>query len=229
MQNSFEILLWAIFPQIYRCIHHKYSSTRFKHLEWWMTEKNTSTLLILQFYWCSDGMAQCSEAALFSGGGSWDAGSNPFQFLSFFLSSYFYPSAFYCLFSLLTLLASRDFCENVFLVMLKRNSIDHHYKFGARQKWEPAGRIGDFINFLNGFAKSPRLIVLNTDWVQFVLKNYEILHSVRGLHDTQYCFTSDVMYKEYKRLVYRSPDLLERFCKVNLSKAKNSAWFVFQA
>ena len=140
MQNSFEILLWAIFPQIYRCIHHKYSSTRFKHLEWWMTEKNTSTLLILQFYWCSGGMAQCSEAALFSGGGSWDAGSNPFQFLSFFLSSYFYPSAFYCLFSLLTLLASRDFCENVFLVMLKRNSINLHFKFGAGQKWEPASR-----------------------------------------------------------------------------------------
>jgi len=37
---------------------------------------------------------------------------NPF----FFLSSFFYPFAFYCLFSLLTLLASGDFCENVFLV-----------------------------------------------------------------------------------------------------------------
>ena len=228
MQNSFEKLLWAIFPQIYRCIHHKYSSTRFKHLEWWMTEKyfNTINFTILLVQWWH---GPVFRSRTFTGGGSWDAGSNPFQFLSFFLSSYFYPSAFYCLFSLLTLLASRDFCENVFLVMLKRNSIDHHYKFGARQKWEPAGRIGDFINFLNGFAKSPRLIVLNTDWVQFVLKNYEILHSVRGLHDTQYCFTSDVMYKEYKRLVYRSPDLLERFCKVNLSKAKNSAWFVFQA
>ena len=55
--------------------------------------------------------------------------------VSFFsLSSYFYPSAFYSLFSLLTLLASRDFCENVFLVMLKRNSINLHCKFGARQK-----------------------------------------------------------------------------------------------
>ena len=37
-----------------------------------------------------------------------------FQFF-FFLSSFFYPLAFYCLF-LLTPLASRDFCENVFLV-----------------------------------------------------------------------------------------------------------------
>ena len=28
------------------------------------------------------------------------------------------------------------------------------------------------------------------------------------------------MYKKYKRLVYTSPDLLARFCKVNLSNAK---------
>ena len=51
------------------------------------------------------------------------------------------------------------------------------------QKWEPAGRIGDFGNFFNGFAKCPRLIVLNIDWVQFVLKNCELVHSVRGLYD----------------------------------------------
>ena len=113
--------------------------------------------------------------------------------------------------------------------MLKRNSINGHCKFGVRQKWELASRIGEFGNVLNGFAKSPQLIVLNIDWVQFVLKNCEILHSVRILYDKQYCFTSDVMYKKYKRLVYTSPDLLARFCKVNLSTAKNSAWFVFQA
>ena len=53
--------------------------------------------------------------------------------------------------------------------MLKRNSINVHCKFGARQKWEPAGRIGDSGNFLNGFAKIPRLIVLNIDWVPIVL------------------------------------------------------------
>ena len=29
------------------------------------------------------------------------------------------------------------------------------------------------------------------------------------------------MYKKYKRLVYMPPDLLARFCKVNLLKAKN--------
>ena len=51
------------------------------------------------------------------------------------------------------------------------------------QKWEPAGRIGDFGNFFNGFAKCPWLIVLNIDQVQFVLKNCEIVHSVRGLYD----------------------------------------------
>ena len=38
-------------------------------------------------------------------------------FFFFFLSWFFYPLAFYCLFSLLTSLASRDFCENVFLVL----------------------------------------------------------------------------------------------------------------
>ena len=70
-------------------------------------------------------------------------------------------------------------------------------------------------------------IVLNIERVQFVLQNCEILHSVQGPYDKNsaswYCFTSDVMYKKYKRLVYTSPDLLARFCKVNLSNAKNSA------
>ena len=54
----------------------------------------------------------------------------------------------------------------MFFIMLKRNSINvhsntphsSHCKFGACQKWEPAGRIGDFGNFLNGFAiKKPRI------------------------------------------------------------------------
>ena len=77
--------------------------------------------------------------------------------------------------------------------MLKCNSINVHLntrhssdcKFGACQKWEPAGRIGDFGNFLNGFAKSPRVLrtVLNIEWVQFVLKNCEKLHFVWGLYD----------------------------------------------
>ena len=52
-----------------------------------------------------------------------------------------------------------------------------HCKFGACEKWEPAGHINDFGNFLNGFANSPflpciphrsRLFWLNsTDIVEF--------------------------------------------------------------
>ena len=65
----------------------------------------------------------------------------------------------------------------------------------------------------------------------FVLQNCEILHSARGLYDKNsascYYFTSGVMYKKYKRLVYTSPDLLARFCKVNLSNAKNSGLICF--
>ena len=42
-----------------------------------------------------------------------------------------------------------------------------------------------------------------------------------------YYFTSDVMYKWYKRLVYTHPDLLARFCKVNLSNAKTFGLIFF--
>ena len=56
-------------------------------------------------------MAHWSEGALFLAGGSWGAGSNSgvatCSFFYFFLSSYFYPSAFYCLFSLLTVSFAR--------------------------------------------------------------------------------------------------------------------------
>ena len=107
--------------------------------------------------------------------------------------------------------------------MLKRNSFNVHWKFDARQKWEPAGRIVDFRNFLNGFAKIP-CVLLNIEWMQFVLKSCEILHFVRGLYDknsaSYYCFTSDVMHKKYEMLVYTYPELLARFCWVNLSNAK---------
>ena len=49
-------------------------------------------------------------------------------------------------------------------------------------------------------------IVLNIEWVQFVLQNCEKLHSVRGLCDKKnsasfdiVLFTSDVKYKKYKK------------------------------
>ena len=64
-----------------------------------------------------------------------------------------------------------------------------------------------------------------------MLQKCEILHSVRGLYDKNstswYCFTSDAMYKWYKRLVYVHPDLLTRFCKVNLSNAKKLGLIFF--
>ena len=59
----------------------------------------------------------------------------------------------------------------------------------------------------------------------FVLQNCEILHSVRGLYDKNsascYCFTSDVMDKKYKRMLYTSQTCWQDFVKyVNLSNAK---------
>ena len=80
---------------------------------------------------------------------------------------------------------------------------------------------GDFGNFLNGFAKSARFIVLNIDWVQLVFKK---------LWNTAFCPRS-VMYKKYKRLVYMhtpSSDLLARICKVNLWNAKEFGLICFR-
>ena len=42
-------------------------------------------------------------------------------------------------------------------------------------------------------------------------------------------FTSDVIYKKKKRLVFTPPDLLARFCKVNLSNPKKSTFFIILA
>ena len=118
--------------------------------------------------------------------------------------------------------------------MLKRNSINvHSHTRPLVKSREPAGRIGDFGNFLNGFAKSQRLIVLNIDWVQFVLKNSEILHSVRGLYDINtaphstlspqmWCIKSikgwlthfQICWQDFVKLTYRTqkirPDLFSR-------------------
>ena len=64
----------------------------------------------------------------FFAGGSWGATAfkprRHYSLCFFFLSSFFYPLAFYCLFSLLNPLASGDFCENVFLVV---NTIVNSY------------------------------------------------------------------------------------------------------
>ena len=119
--------------------------------------------------------------------------------------------------------------------MLKRNSVKVHSNTTtaryAKVRTDCPYILGDFGNVCNCLAKSSRVlrsIVLNIEWVHFVLQNCEILHSVvRGLNDknsaSYYCFTSDVMYKWYIRLVYTHPDFLARFCTVNLWNAKNSA------
>ena len=52
----------------------------------------------------------------------------------------------------------------------------------ALQKWEPAGRIGDFGNFFNGFAKSPR--VLRSSWI---LKECNLYSKIE-----KYCILSKV-------------------------------------
>ena len=73
------------------------------------------------------------------------------------------------------------------------------------------------------------------DWSSWILTEcnlswkivkYRILSEVCMINST----VSPQMWciKSISRLVYTPPDLLSRFCKVNLSKAKNSAWFVFQ-
>ena len=97
--------------------------------------------------------------------------------------------------------------------MLKRNSFNVHWKFGACQKWQRAGRIGDFGNFLNSFAKSPRVLrtVLNIQWVQFVLKNCEN------------CILSEVcMIKTAPHIIKIRPDLFSTnlFSRPNLQGSR---------
>ena len=118
--------------------------------------------------------------------------------------------------------------------MLKRNSFKFLCKFSACLKLESAGRIGDFGNFLNGFAESPRVLrwswILNECNLSWKIVKYCILYEVcmiktaphRTLSPQTWCI------KKYKRLVCTHPDLLARICNVNLSNAKNSTWFVFQ-
>ena len=86
-----------------------------------MAEKDNSALLIYKVNLRSGRMAQWSETALFSLEEVGVSGSNSGVATSSFcfLSTFFHPLAFYCLFLLLILLASRDFCENVFLANTK--------------------------------------------------------------------------------------------------------------
>ena len=84
-----------------------------------MAEKNTSTLLILTSYRCSGRMAQLSEGALVRWrklGCNWVP--TPACLLPFFFSFIvFLPFGFLLFILTAEPLASRDFCENVFLVV----------------------------------------------------------------------------------------------------------------
>ena len=110
--------------------------------------------------------------------------------------------------------------------MLKRNSFKVHSN--TRLHWQLAletrtGRPNEW------FWKFFWTVSLKAhDWSSWTLTEcnlcwkivkYHILSEVCVINCT-YCFTSDVMYKKYKRLVYTPPDLLARICKVNLSNAK---------
>ena len=78
--------------------------------------------------------------------------------------------------SLLGVSSGDETLHLMFDILLQTLYHSSYWEFRPCQKWEPAGGIGNFGNVLNSFAKSPRLIVLNIDSVQFVLKNCEILH-----------------------------------------------------
>ena len=96
----------------------------------------------------------------------------------------------------------------------------------ALQKWEPAGRICDFGNFFNGLAKSPR--VVRSSWILdecnlcCKIVQYCILSEVCVLKTVTPSTVSPQMWciNGIKGWFYTQPDLLARFCKVNLSNAK---------
>ena len=82
--------------------------------------------------------------------------------------------------------------------------------------------------------------VVDIEWVKIVLQNCEKLQNYRAKKEqilSEVCmikkkgfvvlFTWDVLRKSmFKRLVYTPPDSSPSFtCKVNLSNAKNPAWF----
>ena len=73
-----------------------------------------------------------------------------------------------------------------------------------------------FWKFLERFWRLPHTL-LNIVWVQFVLKNCEILHFVWVLYDknspSYYCYTSDVTYKKYEMLVYTLQSCWQDFVK----------------
>ena len=64
------------------------------------------------------------------------------------------------------------------------------------------------------------LIDLNVEWVQFVLQNFDLSEVCIIKTVPHGTVSPQMMYKKYKRLVYTSPDLLARFCKINCKIAE---------
>ena len=108
--------------------------------------------------------------------------------------------------------------HNKFFIMLKRNSFKFLCKCSAYQKLEPAGRMGDFGNFLNGFAKSPRVLrwsrILNECNFSWKIVKYCILYEVCMIKTAPHSTLSPQTWciKKYKRLVLHTP----RFVGKNL-------------
>ena len=88
-----------------------------------------------------------------------------------------------------------------------------------------------FISIVCCVKRARASIVLNIEWVGICLKNCEKLQLcqrsvwLKKKKRLIVLFTSGLMYKKYKKLVYTPPDLLPRFFKVNLSNTKSSALF----
>ena len=101
--------------------------------------------------------------------------------------------------------------HNKFFMMLKRNLSKLRTGWPYRWFWKLFERFN--------FPKSPRVqsVVLNIEWVQFVLKKCEILYSVWGLYDktAPHSTLSPQMWCiKNIRLVCTHPDLLARICKL---------------
>ena len=117
--------------------------------------------------------------------------------------------------------------------MLKRNSFKFLCKFSAYQNLGPAGCIGDFGYFLNGFAKSPCVLrwsrILNECNLSWKIVKYYILYEVCMIKTAPHSTLSPQMWciKKIKDWFARTQIYWQEF--VNLSNAKNSAWFVFHA
>ena len=108
--------------------------------------------------------------------------------------------------------------------MLKCNSISVHSNTPQLATGWPLYRW--FWKFFSGFAKSPRAFrsswILNECNFYFKIVRYYSLSEVCMIKTAPHSTVSPQMWCIK---IYTPPDLLERFCKANLSNAKNWACF----